>query len=153
MLSETGTEALRMTKLGIPVLALAPGSKKPQRGSKGVRDATTSMHVVDLWWSTTPAANLGFACGVKFDVLDIDPRSGGRWPAGQTMPLHGIVGTPSGGWHLYVPVGWLYDSTRRGKGWDYQAAGSYVVGPPSPGYRWLQQWSDEAAEVMLPVFA
>lgn len=145
-------EAARMAENGVPVLALAPGSKKPQRGSKGVLDATTSIHVVNLWWDKTPAANIGVGCGVKFDVLDIDPRSGGKWPAGQTFPLHGLVVTPSGGWHLYLPVGWLFDSTRRGRGWDYQSAGAYVVAPPSPGYRWLVGWRD-AVDVCLPLVA
>lgn len=139
-----------MAERGIPVLALAPGSKKPRKGSRGVSEATTLKGHVTLWWSQHPDANLGLACGYAFDVLDIDVAKGGQWPGGQTMPLYGIARTPSGGWHLYVPVGWLSDRTLRGQGWDYQAAGSYVVAPPSPGYEWIMGWRSEVDVTTLP---
>ena len=138
------TEALRLARDGIPVVALAPGSKKPRRGSRGVSEATTLVGNITLWWSNHPDANLGLACGHQFDVIDIDPRSGGRFPVGQTLPIHAMVRTPSGGWHLYVPVGLLSDRTLHKPGWDYQARGAYVVAPPSPGYEWVVGWSSEA---------
>lgn len=145
----TANAALSLAGHGIPVLALAPGSKKPRRGSRGVNEATTITGHITLWWANTPNANLGLACGHKFDVIDIDPRKGGRWPSGQTLPLHALVSTPSGGWHLYVPVGLLSDTTMRGDGWDYQARGAYVVAPPSPGYEWVIGWSDVAKPFTL----
>ena len=149
-MSINATEAIRMAESGLPILALAPGSKKPRRGSHGVSEATCDTATIAQWWDCTPNANVGLACGQLFDVLDIDVRKGGRWPARQTIPLYAIARTPSGGWHLYVPVGWLADRTMRGEGWDYQAKGAYVVAPPSPEYEWIMGWRSEAEVTTLP---
>lgn len=142
------TEALHYAQAGIPVLALAAGSKKPRRGSRGVHDATTDAHTLRQWWSCD-RHNLGLACGHRMDVLDIDPRNGGKPPT-TAITVHAIVQTP-GGWHFYLPVGAFFDATHHGQGWDYLSRGSYVAAPPTFGYSWLIEWRDDPITVEVEV--
>jgi hypothetical protein len=92
------------------------------------------------WWSQHPQANVGLACGHRFDVLDLDGPAGVaalRQFAAEhriTLPATGPVvrsGRTEGGWHYYVAHSGL--PRRRGvlDGVDYQALGGYVVAPPS----------------------
>ncbi len=43
--------ALGYAELGLPVLALAPGTKIPLAGSAGLRDATTDRERIAAWWA------------------------------------------------------------------------------------------------------
>jgi hypothetical protein len=42
----------------------------------GVNDATTNRARVLAWWTRHPQANIGLACGHRFDVLDVDGPEG-----------------------------------------------------------------------------
>ena len=106
----------------------------------GLKEATTNRARVLAWWSQHPQANVGLACGHRFDVLDLDGPAGiqalRQFAAGHriTLPAHGPVvrsGRPEGGWHYYLAPAGL--PRRQGvlEGVDYQALGGYVVAPPS----------------------
>ena len=89
-----------------------PGCSQPAKhplGSlvpHGVKDATTNRARVLATWTQQPQANIGLACGHRFDVLDVDGPTGAqaiRTFAGE----HGLrssgplVRTGGGGWqHL-----------------------------------------------------
>ena len=91
--------------------------------------------------TTKPGCAYGMVCGHVYDVVDVDPRNGGRESldelaaAGCIPKPHWVVGTPSGGLHLYVdPLGVGKHPGFR-PGIDLQATASFVFIPPTGGYR------------------
>jgi hypothetical protein len=74
----------------------------------GLKQATTNRARILAWWSQHPQANVGLACGHRFDVLDFDGPAGvaalRRFAAehGVTLPATGPVvrsGREQAGWH------------------------------------------------------
>lgn len=152
--------ALWYASLGIPVFPLQPGGKRPVT-RHGVDDATTEQTCIHDWWKSTPAANIGLACGHTFDVIDIDgPQAVIAWARIEGLPDPlGSVSTPRpGGTHLYVPPLGIGNTTGSiAPGIDTRSHGGYVVAPPSilhagmPGvkaagtYRWRRHLTLDAA--------
>lgn len=156
--------ALWYATRGVPVFPLPPGTKHPYERSHGFKDATTNLNTITKWWNTTPNANIAGRCGVVFDVLDVDVKittdgtvlKDGR-PAMHQLNNHGLLAgwigiatTRHGGTHLFYPTSGHKKSSIAAQHIDYQAAGSYVVLPPSivkpdeditgPGsYQWTTQ--------------
>lgn len=161
--------ALAYAKWGWPVFPLKPLSQVPEIAEKtgqpfdkvakrpatknGFKDATTDTTRIEAWWKRHPDSNIGLATGIKFDVIDIDPRHGGaesyvqlrseedeRTGRGPIPDCHGQVATASGGWHLYVLPTGNGNTTNIRPGIDYRGIGGYVVAPPStlgePGRDW-----------------
>jgi len=106
------SSARRLIKFGMPVFP----ARVDERGDPDV-------HNDSRWtrWQRYPAdldilANyrrgdaLGAVCGITFDVIDIDPRNGGKFSfqrmseeLGDFGPVvYGKAKTPSGGMHLYI---------------------------------------------------
>ena len=60
---------------GVPVEA-SWGQRVPliakRDGRSGVYDATIDPEQIKAWWTRTPDANIGLACGSYFWVLDVD---------------------------------------------------------------------------------
>jgi hypothetical protein len=119
MFGPLGWAAIYYARAGIPVFPLAPGSKIPHKGSAGVKDATTDTRRIRPWRRRHPNDNIGLACGVIFDALDIDCKD--RKPgyesltrlrlAGLTQGAWATAHTPTGGRHvLFAPSG-----EQRGK--------------------------------------
>ena len=75
-MSELGDTALAYAARGWPVFPLKPGQKVPliakRDGGSGVYDATIDPEQIKAWWTRTPDANIGLACGSYFWVLDVD---------------------------------------------------------------------------------
>lgn len=124
----------------VPVFPLRPGHKKPLPGSHGVDDATTDAATVAAWWAQHPDANIGAACGVLFDVVDVDGPEGAAsldalYPEGWPATVARVRTPRPGGLHCYVPtMGAPVKVGGRGglpKGVDTRGAGGYVVLPPS----------------------
>lgn len=98
-------------------------------------------HVLQVraWWRGRPSANIGLRTGAGLVVIDVDPRHGGT--IDPSWPETRMSGTPSGGWHLF------YRSERRvgssvggvAQGVDIRGEGGFVVVPPSPGWRWINE--------------
>jgi hypothetical protein len=106
----------------------------------GLTEATTNRARVLAWWTAHPQANIGLACGHRFDVLDLDGPTGiSALQAfanqhGIRLPASGPVvrsGRSDGGWHYYLAPSGLPRRARVLDGVDYQALGGYVVAPPS----------------------
>jgi Bifunctional DNA primase/polymerase, N-terminal len=96
-----------LTRLGVPVFTarLTPkGDPIPPRGWQGARPDPA---VLDFLQS---GDTLCAVAGRVFDVLDVDPRNGGRESArrlqaelGEHKPnVYGRASTPSGGWHIWI---------------------------------------------------
>lgn len=122
--------------MGVPVF-----TAKPNHGDRGGEfiypDAwqtfRPNQRQVDIW---RPGDALCMVTGVVFDVLDIDPRNGGRdsvealasalgWDRGGAGPRsYGVAFTPSDGEHLLLGRTGLAKTTKLGKGLDLQAGDS-----------------------------
>lgn len=87
-----------------------------------------------------PGCGYGMVCGHLYDVIDVDPRNGGKdslrtlAEEGSVPQVHWVIKTVSDGWHLYI------DPLNSGKhpgflpGVDLQADASFVFIPPTGGY-------------------
>jgi hypothetical protein len=103
----------------------------------GVKDATCNRARILAWWTRHPQANIGLACGHRFDVLDIDGPAGAQ--AIRTLAaengLHSsgpLVRTGGGGWHYYLAPTGLGNASPTGlEHVDWRGRGGYVVAPPS----------------------
>lgn len=124
--------ALELAANGYRVFPIRAGTKGPPAIRGWVDAATRDRATIIQWWSRTPLANIGIACGDRLIVLDVDPKHGGKvdelWPETQ------MASTPSGGSHLY------FVTEERGiknsvgvlaPGVDIKVHGGYVVAPPS----------------------
>jgi hypothetical protein len=103
----------------------------------GVKDATTNRARVLAWWSRHPQANIGLACGHRFDVLDVDGPVGAQ-AMRELAATHGfqssgpLVRTGGGGWHFYLAPTGLGNVHPNGLAHvDWRGRGGYVVAPPS----------------------
>jgi hypothetical protein len=95
LLGPLGWAAIYYARAGIPVFPLQPGTKIPLARSRGVLDASTDSRVIRSWWKRCPIYNIGVACGVGFDVLDIDVKTTAqgwsrsttavRWPTPRSL--------------------------------------------------------------------
>jgi hypothetical protein len=139
-----------------PLAALVP---------HGVKDASSDPTVVAGWWRRFPQANIGLATGVAFDALDADGPDGVATlrafaaDHGLELPPGPLVGTGSGGWHLYLAPTGLGNPSPRGLAHvDWRGRGGYVVAPPSrhasgSRYRFLRELSAPLAGVPAPLRA
>lgn len=108
---------------------------KHPRTTRGVHDATRDPSVIRSWWHRWPDSNVGVATGNGLAVLDVDPRHDGDHSLAELEGDHGeietlTVRTGGGGLHLYLR-GDVTARKRLRPGLDLQAAGNYVVAPPS----------------------
>jgi hypothetical protein len=103
----------------------------------GVKDATTNRARILAWWIRHPQANIGLACGHRFDVLDVDGPTGEQairtLAATHSFQSSGpLVRTGGGGWHYYLaPTGLGNVHPRDLEHVDWRGRGGYVVAPPS----------------------
>jgi hypothetical protein len=114
----------------------------------GLKDATTNRARVLAWWTQQPQANIGLACGHRFDVLDVDGPTGAQ-AIRAFADEHGLassgplVRTGGGGWHYYLaPTGLGNVGPRDLEQVDWRGRGGYVVAPPSRHasghpYQWI----------------
>lgn len=129
--------ALHYARQGYRVFPLAAGGKVPaiskERGGNGCLDATTTVELIERWWTEYPEANIGIATGRGLLVIDVDPRKTERWLESLqelAIPPTFAVKTWSGGWHLYLaaPVASrITIGTDLLPGIDWRGAGGYVV--------------------------
>jgi hypothetical protein len=101
--------ALEYVARGWSVFPLAPGTKKPMKGSNGFEDATTDPDKIRAWWEKNPSANIGIRTGPASNlvVLDFDVKDGQPGHEAyknlkhQGHDLNTLMSrTPSGGIHL-----------------------------------------------------
>lgn len=149
--------ALQYAAWGWPVFPLIPfGEAHPRTGvvsdgkkpatKHGFQEATLDFNLIRTWWNYNPRLNIGIATGVAFDVIDVDPPAGAvSWMTVCDRPnipnAHGRVGTPSGGFHLYIEPTGGGNRTNFYPGIDYRGVGGYVVAPPSVERDRVHTWS------------
>lgn len=142
------------TDRGVPVFALAAGSKDTRYGTHGHLDGTLDTAVIDHWFTENPQYNLGIVPGQLPDgrylwVLDLDTKHGKNgvrvfqdWCKAHGLDAQALaqstlaIRTPTGGQHLYLiserPVRHGAGVMGKDSGVDTRSNGKgYVVGPGS----------------------
>lgn len=132
--------ALDYARRGWAVFPLKPRDKTPLT-AHGVKDASADPARVKRWWTETPEANIGLACGPSGLVvvdLDVKPDADGRqtWASMGFHVTTATANTGGGGVHLLFSApttsGSIGNSAGRlGPGVDVRANGGYIVAPPS----------------------
>ena len=126
-------------RLKWPVFPCKPRGKDPLT-PHGFKAATTDETTIRGWWKRWPKANIGVPTGVKFWVLDIDPRNGGDESLMQLVAKHGPLAdtlrqtTGGGGQHyLYEIPDQQVIGCHTGvwDGIDVKGQGGYILVPPS----------------------
>jgi Bifunctional DNA primase/polymerase, N-terminal len=102
----------------------------------GVKEATTNRARVLAWWTQQPQANIGLACGYRFDVLDVDGPIGAQairtFACEHALHSSGPLVRTGGGWHYYLGPTGLGNVRPAGLAHvDWRGRGGYVVAPPS----------------------
>jgi putative DNA primase/helicase len=138
-----GAAALRYASLGLPVLKLKEGTKRPDT-EHGFKDATTSREVITSpdWWGGNPVLNLGIDTEGLL-LIDLDRKNGAdgaaslrSWLAENGLTLPEVVpweDTPSYGAHLWLRLNGRQVQSRAGvlPGVDIRSSGGYVAAWPS----------------------
>ena len=130
-------EALRYADMGLSVIPIIPGQKKPMIKWQQYQTQRATKEQITDWWTKTPNANIGIVTGDVSDVfvVDIDTEEGQ-----QNLLQYGfetvdcpIVLTPRGGQHLYFknPTKKITIGAGIIPGTDFRGNGGYVVAPPS----------------------
>jgi hypothetical protein len=127
------------SRLKWPVFPLKPRAKEPLT-PHGYKDASLDPEIIRAWWTKWPDANIGVPTGIKFWVLDIDPRNGGEESRAALVAQYGPLtdtlrqSTGGGGSQYFYE---MPDELKLGchtgvwAGVDIKAMAGYVVVPPS----------------------
>lgn len=131
--------ALRYLRLGLWVLPLEPGTKKPlgKLVRNGFHDATNSVETATTWWTQHPDAGVGIAVKKSgWVVVDIDPRNGGLETIDALEARHGpllsdVLAYTGGGGEHRVFAAQLVEGLpgKLGAGVDLKADGYVAVEP------------------------
>jgi hypothetical protein len=117
---------------GVQIVVAKPGVKEFL--FPGWRASIVDPSVLAPW---RPGWAIAAVTGTLFDVIDVDPRYGGEKTLSRLEhllpPIGGVVETPGGGLHLYVPPSG--QRSRHDGGIDYQAASVAVVETTNGHYR------------------
>jgi len=167
--------ALSLAGRGWHVFPCVPGGKRPALRGSWHDHATAEPARIRAWWSQT-VYNIGIACGRSgLVVIDLDVPHGtgevssagarsavsGAGVLADLCDQHGrpyplptyVVGTPSGGCHLYyaAPGSPVRNSAGRlGPHIDVRADGGYVIGEGSRIGERAYAARDERTPVPLP---
>jgi hypothetical protein len=132
--------ALRYIRLGLWILPLEPGTKKPlgKLVRNGFHDATNDPEVATHWWTQNPDAGVGIAVKKSgWVVVDIDPRNGGIETIESLEAKHGplqsdVLAYTGGGGEHRVFAAQLVENLpgKLGEGVDLKADG-YIAAEPT----------------------
>lgn len=148
--------ALDMGQRGVPIWTFAPARKRAAvaREFDFPRGWSSKSQSIDAVASNfRPGWALAAGTGVLFDLVDVDPRNGGRSTFERICqavpPSSGHVSTPGHGDHWYVAA--ADSGTTRAGGIDYLGRGAMVFLPGTrrpkysgAGYNWVTSivWSE-----------
>jgi Bifunctional DNA primase/polymerase, N-terminal/Primase C terminal 2 (PriCT-2) len=142
-----------------------PRLDKTPATKHGFHDASTDPGKIRAMFNGRPNCLIGVPTGTlaEFDVLDIDPRSGGNeWyqASKHKLPETRVHHTRHGGWHLlfkHLP-GLQCDAGHKiAAGVDIRADGGYVIWWPAHGHSFTEyppsgipNWPQFLAELLQP---
>jgi hypothetical protein len=125
-------------ELDWPVFPVKPRGKEPLT-KHGYKDATVDEAQIRAWWKQWPDANIGIPTGIKFWVLDIDPRNGGEESLEALINKHGPLTNTlqqisgGGGRHylFQLPDQQVIKNGTLAQGIDVKGEGGYILVAPS----------------------
>lgn len=154
--------ALAYIRLGLWVLPLEPGTKKPlgRLVRNGFHDATNDPEAATRWWTQHPEAGIGIAVKRSgWVVVDIDPRNGGIDTIEALEARHGplqsdVLAFTGGGGEHRVFAAQLVENLpgKLGEGVDLKADGYIAVEPtlhPS-GKQYAWEASSDPLDGVVP---
>ncbi len=130
--------ALNFVARGIRIIPLRPNTKEPLI-TDWKRNASADPDQIRKWFDQYPGCNFALLMGEGIVVLDVDTKNGKHGLASLKQLIGAnqffdtlVVATPSGGAHYFLSTEQEL-AKRQGfmDGLDFQAVGSYVVGPGS----------------------
>jgi Bifunctional DNA primase/polymerase, N-terminal/Primase C terminal 1 (PriCT-1) len=127
-----------------------------------LNDATTDPATIERWWTASPAAAIGVACGPsRLVIIDRDPRHDPNEVGlrrleqltGSTRTRCVLTGSNGRHWHYRAPTGLDIRNSagKLGAGLDVRANGGYIVVPPSRNQNGQYRWILEPDGTMLPI--
>lgn len=129
------------TRLGWRIL---PVEGKRPTTPRGVYDASDNPDEVLGWLNLASerVTGLGVACGIGFDVVDIDSHQPAEWLERLVSSYEGPIALTPHGIHLYTLPFAIRSAVRPLPDIDIRTRGSYVVVPPSASldgkrYAWI----------------
>lgn len=175
-MNERAESAIKYAKLGFKIVMLHGINKEGNcTCSKGASCKNSGKHPIYSGWEEKatssekqlvlefedhPYANIGFATGYNFLVLDIDKKHGGYESIKEYGKLTKTVSVKTGGGgshHYYkIPKG-INISNKVGliPGVDIRSKGGFVVAPTSihksgTSYQWIKEYSIADIEMVEP---
>jgi len=147
--------ALNYSELGYKVFPCVPGQKYPLC-QHGCLDATDDPLQIENWWTKSPDANIGLACG-EIIAIDIDGEKN-PWPqdpehAASLGQAQAVARTPSGGMHYLfkcpegVKIG--NSTSKLADKVDVRGKNGYIVVSPSSTERGSYEWIQPPDEMGL----
>lgn len=148
MTNENVKYALKYASLGLSVIPIRRGDKKPLLDSwREFQSRRATEEEIREWWARWPQANIGLVTGQISRIVVLDIDNGGLETIkanGFPLPPTWVSQTGSGGFHyLYKwPGKEIGNFVRKLPGLDLRADGGYIVAPPSihtngQQYKWL----------------
>jgi len=136
------TAALAYAAKGWHVFPVLPRLKVPQKGGKGLHDATLDADRIAAWWRVNPDFNVAISTGPShLLVVDVDPGGEDAWAEllASCDALRDAarrayqVQSPRGTLHYYFanPEALGSSSGRLAQHIDTRGIGGYVLAPPS----------------------
>ncbi len=148
--------ALRYLDMGLSIIPIIPGEKKPLIKWEPFQERKADKKTIISWWSNDPKANIGIVTGPisGIAVVDIDTDEG-KENILQYIPdsiVTPTTKTPGGGNHLFFIYPDNFDignNARLIPGCDFRGKGGYVLVPPSSNgtgikYEWLIEFSRDS---------
>jgi hypothetical protein len=152
--------ALAYAAIGWYVFPCVPGGKEPLlKGGGGCKGASADPDQIRKWWTASPKANIGLACGKSSGVyvVDVDCGKVNGWDSLQglpSLPQTITADTPSGGAHfLFRSESPPANKNAFKPGIDIRGDGYYIILAPSvhpngKEYQWREghsPWDIELA--------
>jgi hypothetical protein len=129
--------ALSYARAGWAVFPCWP-DKRPMT-AHGFHDATTDEQRIVAFWTKRPEAWVGMPVPNGYVVVDVDDFGAFEEmeSRGMDLPTTLTAATPRGQHYWYRTQRNVAPATGFIPHVDLRGPGSYVIVPPSPGYRWL----------------
>jgi hypothetical protein len=154
-------QALEIAEKGLPCFPCLENKAPACAG--GFKSATADAIALQHLWSQNSCALIGVPTGEisGFDVLDIDPRNGGKvWLDNNfdKLPITKLHNTRSGGWHFLFKhkQGLRSSANKIASGVDIRADGGYIIWWPATGLSVenhdveLAEWPEWLLEKLKP---
>lgn len=136
--------ATRYLDFGWNIFPIEAAGKKPRVKWEEYQITRVTSDHIDKWWHAWPYANIALICGHISGVVVLDVDAPEQCESLIVSVPETAISKTSRGKHFFFkyPPGHTIPPSFRGKGFDFQSDGKYVILPPSEHssgvfYEWL----------------